>query len=118
MSADGCVNGAQTHRSLGRIPYGKRDSAPALEHPKCLAQRGVGIGQVTHAVGVDDGVERVRLERQRFRVGLLESDERMQLARHPNLRRREIDTDRIRSTLSRRRSDKAWSRGDVQYARS
>jgi len=61
------------------------------EHAVRLAQGEVGLGEVAQAERAGDGVEGVRLEGQRRRVGLLEAQARVTTARQADLRRFEAD---------------------------
>jgi hypothetical protein len=81
----GGIDGPKTHGAFGGVPDGKGYATPALQHPERLAERDVRVGKVTHAKPVDDGIESVGLERQRFRIGLLEPDRGVPLARHAHL---------------------------------
>jgi hypothetical protein len=85
MRTNGRIDGPKAHGTFGGVPDGKCHAAPALQHPERLAERDVRAGKVTHAKGVDDGIEGIGLERQRFRIGLLEPDRGVPLARHAHL---------------------------------
>lgn len=86
MRADSGVHGPKTHSAFGHVPYCESDATSGLQHAERLAERDVGVRQVTHAKPVDDRIELSRLERQRLCVSLFESHRGVRLARQANLR--------------------------------
>jgi hypothetical protein len=83
------------------------------QHPACIAQRSIGVGEMTHAESVDDGIEGFRIEWQRLGVALFEPYVGVPLASRANLSLREIDPDRIGSALFCSRRDVACARRDI-----
>ena len=71
MCANGGIHRPEADGALGCIPHRESHVSAALQYPKGFPQREVGIGQVTHAVRVDDGVELAVIERQCFGIRLL-----------------------------------------------